>query len=44
MDLEMDDSNIEHEYQKNNHHGAAHDDPFGNEEEGEVKYRTMSWW
>ena len=23
--------------------GTDHD-PFGDEEEGEVKYRTMSWW
>lgn len=21
-----------------------HDDPFGDEEVAEIKYRTMSWW
>ena len=24
--------------------GTDGDDPFGNEEVGEVQYRTMSWW
>lgn len=23
---------------------AIYDDPFGSEEQGEIKYRTMSWW
>jgi hypothetical protein len=24
--------------------GAYDDDPFGNEEDSEVKYRTLRWW
>ena len=23
---------------------VIYDDPFGHEEQGEIKYRTMSWW
>lgn len=29
---------------KEDSHGDVDNDPFGNEENAEVKYRTMKWW
>ena len=26
------------------HDAPPHDDPFGNEDFAEVKYKTLSWW
>jgi len=33
-----------HDHTKENPHGDFENDPFGNEENKEVKYRTMKWW
>ena len=30
--------------EKYDHKSPPEDDPFGNEETGEVKYRVMQWW
>lgn len=43
-DEDTDDYALDEEKQKNLQQSASADDPFGNEEEGEVKYRVMNWW
>lgn len=42
-DIEVynDSTDAEKQYQKDS---VPEDDPFGNEESGEVKYRVMKWW
>lgn len=43
QDIEVynDSTDTEKQQQKDS---APEDDPFGNEESGEVKYRVMKWW
>jgi hypothetical protein len=36
--------NLHDDMKKEDIYGDIHNDPFGNEEMAEVKYRTMKWW
>lgn len=38
------DPNLHHDMKKEDIYGDIDNDPFGNEEMAEVKYRTMKWW
>lgn len=41
IEVYNDTTDTEKQFQKG---PAPEDDPFGNEETGEVKYRVMKWW
>lgn len=41
IEIYNDTTDTEKQFQK---HSVPEDDPFGNEETGEVKYRVMKWW
>jgi hypothetical protein len=43
-DLVTDSPNIQNDPQKSIQEETGPDDPFGNEEMAEVRYRTMTWW